>query len=210
MHPFVTAPKWFITNTSKSQIFAYAAGMCTTGFSLLKLNHNFSSSKHKRMSTWHPKSARINSQQFSNWPSHGFPTGKREKWFSTISENNIPLSIGGAWTKTCMVVTPPGTSHNGLLHSPNVLLFSRILPALIIFTSFTVLGPFSFSDQKECWMRINKSSIVAPSEMNYKLHNERQLNTQCPNCLSRWKDQFRLKIKGTTYLAFVWNFAGQD
>lgn len=57
----------------------------------------------------------------------------------------FPLSEGGAWTKTCMVVTPPGTSHNGLLHSPKVLLFSRIFPALIIFTSFTVLGPFSLS-----------------------------------------------------------------
>jgi len=60
-------------------------------------------------------------------------------------ESFFPLSEGGAWTKTCMVVTPPGTSHKGLLHSPKVLLFSRIFPALIIFTSFTVLGPFSLS-----------------------------------------------------------------
>lgn len=51
----------------------------------------------------------------------------------------------GGWITTCMVVTLPGMSYNGLLQSLSVLLFSKILPALIIFTSLTVLGPFSFS-----------------------------------------------------------------
>lgn len=62
----------------------------------------------------------------------------------------LPLSRIGVWTTTCMVVTPPGISHKGLLHSPSVLLFSSIFPALINFTSFTVLGPFCFSVQQNC------------------------------------------------------------
>jgi len=55
------------------------------------------------------------------------------------------FSEEGCWTTTCIVVTPPGMSHNGLRHSPSVLLFSNIFPALINLTSFTVLGPLSFS-----------------------------------------------------------------
>lgn len=55
------------------------------------------------------------------------------------------FSKGGGWTTTCMIVTPPGISHNGLLQSPTVMLLSSIFPALINLTSFTVLGPFSFS-----------------------------------------------------------------
>lgn len=47
------------------------------------------------------------------------------------------------------MVTPPGVSTRGLLHSPTVLLFSNIFPALINFTSLMVLGPLSFSNWKE-------------------------------------------------------------
>lgn len=57
----------------------------------------------------------------------------------------VPFSWGGWLTTTCMVVIPPGTSHSPLLHSPTVLLFSNICPALIIFKSFTVLGAFALS-----------------------------------------------------------------
>lgn len=62
-------------------------------------------------------------------------------WFIVF----FSFSKWGGWTTTCMVVTPPGILHNGLLHSPTVLLFSSIFPALINLTSFTVFGPFSFS-----------------------------------------------------------------
>lgn len=55
------------------------------------------------------------------------------------------LSMEDGWTTTCMVVTPPGISQRGLRHSPTVLLFSSILPALINLRSFTVLGPCSLS-----------------------------------------------------------------
>lgn len=70
---------------------------------------------------------------------------KDQKLFLECLRNALPFSQEGCWTTTCMVVTPPGMSHNGLWHSPSVLLFSNIFPALINLTSFTVLGPFSFS-----------------------------------------------------------------
>lgn len=66
------------------------------------------------------------------------------------SDAFFSFSWAGGWTTTCMVVTPPGISHNGLLHSATVLLFSNILPALINLTSFTVRGPLSFSIHKIC------------------------------------------------------------
>ncbi|KAK2413075.1 membrane-anchored ubiquitin-fold protein [Trifolium repens] len=60
-----------------------------------------------------------------------------------------PLSVVGGCTTTCIVVTVPGASHKGLWlwHSPTVLLFSNIFPALIIFKSFIVLGPISLSSK---------------------------------------------------------------
>jgi len=54
----------------------------------------------------------------------------------------------GARTMTCIVVIPE-KSQIGLLHSDRVLLFSSIFPALISLRSFTVLGPFSLSVEKE-------------------------------------------------------------
>lgn len=43
-------------------------------------------------------------------------------------------------TTTCMIITPPAISPNGALHWPTVLLFSKILPELINFTSFADFG----------------------------------------------------------------------
>jgi len=73
---------------------------------------------------------------FKSWPS-----------LSDDGRILVPFSTEDGWTTTCMVVTPPGMSHSGLWHSPTVLLFSSIFPALINLTSFNVLGPFSFSGQ---------------------------------------------------------------
>jgi len=65
-------------------------------------------------------------------------------------EENLPdcLPEVGARTTTCIVVIPE-KSQIGLLHSDRVLLFSNIFPALISLISFTVLGPFSLSVDKE-------------------------------------------------------------
>lgn len=41
---------------------------------------------------------------------------------------------------TCMVVTPLGRSPTVILESASVLLFSKILPACMSFTSFIDLG----------------------------------------------------------------------
>lgn len=43
-------------------------------------------------------------------------------------------------TTTCIIIAPPVTSPNGTLQWPTVLLFSKILPELINFTSFTAFG----------------------------------------------------------------------
>lgn len=65
-------------------------------------------------------------------------------------EINIkPFSVVGGCTTTCIVVTVPGASHRGLWHSPTVLLFSNIFPALINFKSFIVFGPFSLSSKQK-------------------------------------------------------------
>lgn len=70
----------------------------------------------------------------------------------------LPFSGGVGWTTTCIVVTPPGISHKGFLHSPTVVLFSNILPALINFKSSTVLGPFPLSTKRQtCYMSISSS-----------------------------------------------------
>lgn len=55
------------------------------------------------------------------------------------------LSESGGRTTTCIVMTLSESSPTGSLDSASVLLFSSIFPALISFTSFTVLGPFSLS-----------------------------------------------------------------
>lgn len=59
----------------------------------------------------------------------------------------LPFSVTGGWMMTCIVVTAPTRLETGLRQSLTVLLFSNTFPALINFTSFTVLGPFSFSTQ---------------------------------------------------------------
>lgn len=48
-----------------------------------------------------------------------------------------------------MVITPLGSSPNGVLHCATVLLFSKIFPALINFTSFAAFGVTFLSDNKQ-------------------------------------------------------------
>lgn len=43
-------------------------------------------------------------------------------------------------TTTCIIITPPASPPNGALQWPTVLLFSKILPELISFTSFAAFG----------------------------------------------------------------------
>lgn len=62
--------------------------------------------------------------------------------------NDLPLSVVGGRTTTCIVMTPPGISLTGDRDSARVLLFSNIFPAFMSFNSFIVLGPFSFSVKK--------------------------------------------------------------
>lgn len=52
-------------------------------------------------------------------------------------------------TTACMVITPLGSSPNGILHCATVLLFSKIFPALINFTSFAAFGAIFLSDKKQ-------------------------------------------------------------
>lgn len=46
----------------------------------------------------------------------------------------------GGLTTTCIVIAPPGTSPTGTLDCETVLLFSRILPALINLISLIDFG----------------------------------------------------------------------
>lgn len=79
----------------------------------------------------------------------------------------VPFSEGGR-TTTCIVVTS-AASQIGLLHSPNVLLFSNTFPAFINLTSFTVLGPFSFSGQMivHLYMPRNMQKITIIKKVKY-------------------------------------------
>jgi hypothetical protein len=74
------------------------------------------------------------------------PHLKSFAFFAALLSDCLPEV--GARTTTCIVVIPE-KSQIGLLHSDKVLLFSNIFPALISLTSFTVLGPFSLSVEKE-------------------------------------------------------------
>lgn len=57
-------------------------------------------------------------------------------------ETNKPVFFLTTWgcMTTCMVVTPLGRSPTVILESASVLLFSKILPACMSFTSFIDLG----------------------------------------------------------------------
>lgn len=48
-------------------------------------------------------------------------------------------------TRTCMVMTSPGTFPKVILESASVFLFSRTLPACMSFTSFTDFGTIALS-----------------------------------------------------------------
>lgn len=63
---------------------------------------------------------------------------KRYKGWETIKPVFF-LATRGCMT-TCMVVTPLGRSPTVILESASVLLFSKILPACMSFTSFIDLG----------------------------------------------------------------------
>lgn len=74
-------------------------------------------------------------------------------------------------TTTCMVITPLGSSPNGTLHWPTVLLFSNIFPALISLTSFAALGAIFLSDtnqnvQSNCQKIITATSNYRDSVVN--------------------------------------------
>lgn len=142
---------------------------------IISHKHTYSASDHSMISFLQPdhkqQQTRMRELYYWSWdPSsktaHKNCKGNQRKSCKWDSEGVIfaeikPFSSCG-WTTTCMVVTAPGISHNGLLHSPTVLLFSNILPALINLMSFTVCGPSSFSVQnKKCLnvLHINNSII---------------------------------------------------
>lgn len=65
---------------------------------------------------------------------------------------------------TCMVMTPVGRCPKVTLESANVLLFSKILPACISFTSFTDFGVIVLSEyvkthQKLGWRNTTRKDM---------------------------------------------------
>lgn len=78
-------------------------------------------------------------------------------------------------TTACIVITPFGSSPNGILHCPTVLLFSKIFPALINLTSFAAFGAI-FLSENSCTLFRTSTDTLAEQAKAYKQEESKKNN----------------------------------